>query len=142
MLGRLPPFLHVQHGGILHAIVEHLPPESKWCPWWHHLLIPVWLWLLVPLPWSLGLPSHLLPRLRIPTGMAGGHPGSVCCCPGSPCPQVCLGGTQVLCAGVAPPVGLSHSSSLPCSPSLPWHHSSPACQPALSAVQSVSVYLF
>ena len=102
MLGRLPPFLHVQHGGILHAIVEHLPPESKWCPWWHHLLIPVWLWLLVPLPRSLGLPSHLLPRLRIPTGMAGGHPGSVCCCPGFPCPQVCLGGTQVLCAGWLP----------------------------------------
>ena len=87
----------------MHAIVEHLPPESKWCPWWHHLLIPVWLWLLVPLPWSLGLPSHLLPRLRIPTGMAGGHPGSVCCCPGSPCPQVCLEGTRALCAAAQAP---------------------------------------
>lgn len=103
MLGRLPPFLHVQHGGILHAIVEHLPPESKWCPWWHHLLIPVWLWLLVPLPRSLGLPSHLLPRLRIPTGMAGGHLRSVCCCPGFPCPQVCLEGIRALCAAAQAP---------------------------------------
>ena len=32
MLGSLPPFLHAQHGGVFHAVVEHLPPQSAWRP--------------------------------------------------------------------------------------------------------------
>lgn len=32
MLGRVPPLLHVHHGGILHAVGEHLPPQSEWRP--------------------------------------------------------------------------------------------------------------
>ena len=32
VLGGVPPFLHVHHGGILHAVGEHLPPQSEWRP--------------------------------------------------------------------------------------------------------------
>ena len=32
MPGRLPPFLHVQHGSILHAVVEHLPQIASGTP--------------------------------------------------------------------------------------------------------------
>lgn len=32
VLGGVPPLLHVHHGGVLHAVGEHLPPQSEWRP--------------------------------------------------------------------------------------------------------------
>lgn len=32
VLGGVPPFLHVHHGGILHAVGEHLPPTKRVAP--------------------------------------------------------------------------------------------------------------
>lgn len=52
MLGGVPPLLHVHHGGILHAIGEHRPPQHEWRPRRRHLLIPAGLRLLLQLPGS------------------------------------------------------------------------------------------
>lgn len=111
-----------QHGGIFHAVVEHLPPQSAWRPLVASPLIPVRLWLLVPLPRSLGLPSPPsgAPLSRLPAPLGGG----------------CSEGAWAPCSGVAPPVGLPAP--------LPSHAPliDGASQPALSATRSVNVCLF
>lgn len=116
VLGGVPPLLHVHHGGILHAVGEHLPPQSEWRPPaaspFHSVRAPApSLASTVP-----GATRHFGPVRRFPgsgahvyrtgRGGPGGHAGSVR--PG----RLPLG--------------------LPRSPSLPRRRRSPARSPARS----------
>lgn len=101
----VPPLLHVHHGGILHAVGEHLPHKASGAPRRLHLLIPAGFRLLLPLHGSLRLRATPAPR-------ASRHRDSRR-------PQLRLPGRRLsrrargLRAPQAAPVGLPRAPSLP-----------------------------